>query len=77
MRGKLRVAPLTPALMVVLSSRSAQAKRLGTLAKSFAKTLKLNDCELSLSLVRDPAIRKLKRRKQWPETSSTDDGAAS
>lgn len=31
------------------------------MAKSFAKTLKLANVELSLSLVRDPAIRELKR----------------
>lgn len=48
-------------MKVLCTSRSAHAKRLTTLAKSFAKTLKLEDVELSLSLVRDPAIRKLKR----------------
>jgi probable rRNA maturation factor len=48
-------------LKVLCSSRSSQAKKLTALAKSFAKTLKLGDVELSLSLVRDPAIRKLKR----------------
>jgi len=47
---------------VLCTSRSAQAKRLSALAQSFARTLKLGDCELSLSLVRDPAIRKLKRQ---------------
>jgi probable rRNA maturation factor len=46
---------------VLCSSRSAHAKRLTALAKSFAKSLKLSNVELSLSLVRDPAIRKLKR----------------
>lgn len=49
-------------MRVLCSSRSAHAKRLITLAQSFAKTLKLDDVELSLSLVRDPAIRKLKRK---------------
>ena len=48
-------------MSVLCASRSAQAKRLATLAKSFAKSLDLDGCELSLSLVRDPAIRKLKR----------------
>ena len=48
-------------LQVLCSSRSAHAKRLTRLAQSFAKALKLSDVELSLSLVRDPAIRKLKR----------------
>lgn len=47
---------------MLCTSRSAQAKRLSALAQSFARTLKLGDCELSLSLVRDPAIRKLKRQ---------------
>ena len=46
---------------VLSSSRSAHAKRLTRLAKSFAKNLKLSNAELSVSLVRDPAIRKLKR----------------
>ena len=46
---------------VLSSSRSAHAKRLTRLAKSFAKNLKLSNVELSVSLVRDPAIRKLKR----------------
>ncbi len=49
-------------LTVLCTSRSAQAKRLSALAQSFARTLKLGDCELSLSLVRDPAIRKLKHQ---------------
>ena len=48
-------------MKVLSSSRSAQARRLTRLAKSFAKNLKLSNVELSLSLVRDPAIRKLKR----------------
>ncbi len=48
-------------LKVLCTSDSAQAKRLKVLSQSFAKTLKLSDVELSLSLVRDPAIRKLKR----------------
>ena len=48
-------------LRVLCSSRSAHTKPLSHLAKSFAKTLKLANVELSLSLVRDPAIRKLKR----------------
>ena len=48
-------------LSVLCPSRSVHAKRLALLSRSFAKTLKLGDCELSLSLVRDPAIRKLKR----------------
>jgi probable rRNA maturation factor len=48
-------------MKVLCTSRSAHAKRLTRLAQSFAKTLKLDDVELSLSLVRDPAIRKLKR----------------
>lgn len=48
-------------IAVLTTSRSAHARRLTKLAASFAKTLKLGDCELSLSLVRDPAIRKLKR----------------
>ncbi|MFT3709678.1 MAG: rRNA maturation RNase YbeY [Archangium sp.] len=39
------------------------ARRLVSLSQSFAQTLKLTDAELSLSLVRDPAIRKLKR--EW------------
>jgi probable rRNA maturation factor len=46
---------------VLCASTSSQAKRLTVLARSFAKTLKLSNAELSLSLVRDPAIRKLKR----------------
>ncbi len=48
-------------LTVLCASKTVHAKRLTTLAKSFAKTLKLEDVELSLSLVTDPAIRKLKR----------------
>lgn len=48
-------------MKVLCSSKSKQAQQLTALAKSFAKTLKLGDVELSLSLVRDPAIRKLKR----------------
>lgn len=48
-------------LTVLCSSRSAHAKRLTELAQSFARTLKLGEAELSLSLVRDPAIRILKR----------------
>ncbi len=48
-------------MKVLCTSRSVHAKRLTVLAGSFAKTLKLKDVELSLSLVRDPAIRKLKR----------------
>ena len=48
-------------MKVLCSSKSKQAKQLISLAESFAKTLKLGDVELSLSLVRDPAIRKLKR----------------
>jgi probable rRNA maturation factor len=48
-------------LLVLSSSRSSHAARLTRLAQSFATTLKLKNCELSLSLVRDPAIRKLKR----------------
>ena len=46
---------------VLCTSRSTQAKHLIALARSFARTLKLGNVELSLSLVRDPAIRKLKR----------------
>lgn len=49
-------------LTVLCASRSVQAARLTRLAKAFAKTLKLGPAELSLSLVRDPAIRKLKRQ---------------
>lgn len=49
-------------LHVITSSRSKQAKRLTELAQSFARTLKLPEAELSLSLVRDPAIRVLKRQ---------------
>ena len=48
-------------MKVLCSSNTTQAKKLVQLAKSFAKTLKLEDVELSLSLVRDPAVRKLKR----------------
>lgn len=48
-------------LVVLCASRSAHTKRLARLAQSFATTLKLGSAELSLSLVRDPAIRKLKR----------------
>lgn len=48
-------------LQVLCASQSAQAKRLTKLARSFAATLGLFDAQLSLSLVRDPAIRKLKR----------------
>ncbi len=48
-------------LQVLCTSRSPHAKRLSKLADSFARTLKLESAELSLSLVRDPAIRKLKR----------------
>ena len=48
-------------MTVLCASSSAQAKRLGALARSFARSLKLSDCELSLSLVRDRAIRELKR----------------
>lgn len=49
-------------LTVLCTSRSVHAKRLTLLSQSFAKTLKLSDCELSLSLVRDGAIRKLKHQ---------------
>lgn len=49
-------------LTVLCTSRSVQAKRLSRLAKSFAKTLKLPDSELSLCLVRDGTIRKLKHQ---------------
>ncbi len=48
-------------LQVLCTSRSPHAKRLTTLAQAFARTLRLTHCELSLSLVRDSAIRKLKR----------------
>lgn len=48
-------------LRVLCRSRSPHAKRLARLAASFAQTLKLGDAELSLSLVRDPQIRVLKR----------------
>lgn len=44
-------------------SRSAHARRLTELARSFARALKLGEAELSLSLVRDPEIRELKR--EW------------
>jgi probable rRNA maturation factor len=47
-------------LHVVTTSRSKQAKRLTELAQSFARTLKLPESELSLSLVRDAEIRVLK-----------------
>lgn len=50
-------------LKVLCPSRSKHAKRLAALSASFAKTLKLGPAELSLSLVRDPQIRKLK--KAW------------
>lgn len=49
-------------LHVITTSRSKQAKRLIELAQSFARTLKLPESELSLSLVRDHEIRVLKRR---------------
>jgi probable rRNA maturation factor len=45
------------------TSRSKHAARLVSLVASFARTLKLADAELSLSLVRDRRIRALK--KQW------------
>ncbi len=48
-------------MKVLCTSRSTHAKRLTVLAVSFAKTLRLKDVELSLSLVRDGAIRELKR----------------
>ncbi len=48
-------------LTVHCTSGSKQAKRLVELAQSFAQTLKLGPSQLSLSLVRDPAIRALKR----------------
>lgn len=48
-------------LTVLCTSRSPHAKRLEALAQSFAETLALPASELSLSLVRDPAIRRLKR----------------
>lgn len=54
---------MTSKLAVHCTSRSAHAKKLSSLAQSFARTLKLGDAELSLSLVRDPAIRELKR--EW------------
>ena len=61
-RGSGRGAANEPApLQVLCASRSADAKRLTALAHSFAQTLKLGPAELSLSLVRDPAIRTLKR----------------
>lgn len=50
-------------LVVHTSSRSAHARTLTQLARAFAKTLKLGAAELSLSLVRDPQIRELKR--EW------------
>ncbi len=49
-------------LSVLCSSRSAQARSLIRLAQSFAQTLELPESELSLSLVKDPAIRKLKKQ---------------
>ncbi len=49
-------------LHVITTSRSKQAKRLTELARSFARVLKLPEAELSLSLVRDPAIRVLKKQ---------------
>ncbi len=57
-RAESRTAP---GLTVLCPSRSAHARRLTQLAQSFAKTLELGPSELSLSLVRDPAIRELKR----------------
>ena len=48
-------------LRVLCASRSVHAKRLTRLAQTFARTLKLPPAELSLSLVRDPQIRTLKR----------------
>ncbi|PZR11503.1 MAG: rRNA maturation RNase YbeY [Archangium gephyra] len=54
-------SPPAGALTVLCSSKSAHATRLTQLAQSFAHTLKLGPSELSLSLVRDPAIRVLKR----------------
>lgn len=49
-------------LQVLCTSRSKQAARLVRLAKQFAQALKLGPSELSLSLVRDPQIRVLKRQ---------------
>lgn len=49
-------------LTVLCTSKSKDAKRLVALAESFAETLKLKPSELSLSLVRDPAIRALKQQ---------------
>lgn len=49
-------------LQVRCSSSSAQVKRLAKLAQQFARTLKLGPAELSLSLVRDGTIRKLKHQ---------------
>lgn len=46
---------------MLTTSRSADARRLTRLAQAFAKTLHLGPSELSLSLVRDATIRKLKR----------------
>lgn len=52
---------MTAALTVLCASRSAHARRLTALAQAFAQTLKLGPAELSLSLVRDPEIRRLKK----------------
>ncbi|MBL8911383.1 MAG: rRNA maturation RNase YbeY [Archangium sp.] len=50
-------------LVVQTRSKSKHASRLTQLAQSFARTLKLEESELSLMLVRDPEIRELKR--EW------------
>jgi probable rRNA maturation factor len=49
-------------LTVRCPSRSKQARVLTTLAKAFARNLGLDDVELSLSLVRDATIRRLKHQ---------------
>ncbi len=49
-------------LSVRCTSQSQAAKRLKRLAQSFAQTLELGPSELSLSLVRDRTIRKLKHQ---------------
>lgn len=49
-------------LKILCTSRSVHAQHLKRLASSFGKMLRLDDCELSLSLVTDAAIRRLKKQ---------------
>lgn len=57
-RGERRASTLS----VLCASQSAHALALARLAEDFARTLTLGDAELSLSLVGDAEIRKLKRQ---------------